>query len=451
MHESPPQREGCDVHLDRYTIEPDRSFDRCSRHRDVAELIRHANNQQVGRWLRCEDEASNGFGVDVPIGIALGRRVDRTPETLRFWERFVFEAGHHLARGDLRCRHESDRGLGVGTLQHLRLRTADHVEQQQRVGVSSADLGSPGVALLTDPKIRNDLPTLLRQAGLVEARGNEAIEHRCGRQHLRHGHNARAADPDDQQRRLLHSFGFGWCIAHAVGRAGGVGNDRVVGVDLDGHEGRAISAQTTQVEVAGLLVNLRFAPKGRLDRVHAHAVRHLAAMTAAFADRLVDHHSGRWGLQGASLATAPEIGCASLVVDQGSHTGNISELPLHGIEFSPVDHPTTGSEVRVRVVLVDIVGNHDGRHHALGVEPASQLGHRHLTGGVLTAGHGYDAVVEQLERDVGVGCDRLTYRERTTVEEGSIAQVLKPMRVAHERRGANPLRPFATHLREPDG
>ncbi len=198
-------------------------------------------------------------------------------------------------------------------------------------------------------------------------------------------------------------------------------------------------------------MDLGLAAERGVDGVHAHAVGDLAAVPAALADRLVDHHPRGRRLDATPLAVAAQVGGAALVVDQGRHAGHLPQLELHRLEFIPVDHARIRRPRRRSRVLAGVIGDDDGAPHTLGLEPARQLRHRHLAGGVLAAGHGDGPVVEDLVGDVGAGRDGLADGERAGMEEGAVAQVLEEVLIAHERSGADPLRAFGAHVGEAFG
>ena len=107
---------------------------------------------------------------------------------------------------------------------------------------------------------------------------------------------------------------------------------------FDGDEARAEALQAGVVLVAGVLVDAALAAELGLDRLHAQAVALHAAVAAAFADQLVDHHAlGRVDHR-AALAAAPLLGGAGLVVDQDRAAFDLAQLALHRVELVAVVH-----------------------------------------------------------------------------------------------------------------
>ena len=97
-------------------------------------------------------------------------------------------------------------------------------------------------------------------------------------------------------------------------------------------------------------------------------------------------------------------------------------------------------------VLGGVVGGDGDVLDALGHQHLGHLGHRAQTGGVLAAGHRDGCVVEDLERHRRARGDGCLDRELAAVEVGAIAHVLEEVGVFDERRRADPLGAFATHL-----
>ena len=80
-----------------------------------------------------------------------------------------------------------------------------------------------------------------------------------------------------------------------------------------------------------------------------------------------------------------------------------------------------------------------------------ELGHGHQAIGLLTAGHRHCRVVEDLEGHMRARGAGLSYRQRTAVREGAVTDVLEDMIDIGEKRRADPVGAFATHLRYAGG
>ena len=76
------------------------------------------------------------------------------------------------------------------------------VERQEQVGLLAEPVRARGGAA-REAQVADDRAGLLRQPDLVEAAHVIAVEHRGGAEHLRHRHDAGAADPGDAQRELV--------------------------------------------------------------------------------------------------------------------------------------------------------------------------------------------------------------------------------------------------------
>src|SRR5262249_58539143 len=100
---------------------------------------------------------------------------------------------------------------------------------------------------------------------------------------------------------------------------------------MHGDERRAEALEAGIVLVAARLVDGAFAPELGLQRLHRHAVRLHAAVAAAFAHQLVDHHALVRIRIGAALAAAAFLRGAGLVVDErrDARDGGPPGLPLH--------------------------------------------------------------------------------------------------------------------------
>ena len=179
------------------------------------------------------------------------------------------------------------------------------------------------------------------------------------------------------------------------------------------HERRAVAFQAGEVLIARLLMNACFLAEFRLHREHAQAVGHLGAVSAAFADALVDDHSEGRSLNLAAAAFLAQVGGAFLIVDEGSGAFDLTQLPLH------IHHIGAGAKLHIRRpvgfgrVFLDVVGHHYRAAHSLCSQKHREVGHRSLACGRLPARHGHHAVVENLEGDVHARSHSLANGERS--------------------------------------
>jgi hypothetical protein len=211
------------------------------------------------------------------------------------------------------------------------------------------------------------------------------------------GHDARAAHaghddvvraPDDRQHRLGQ-------VADIHGSRRGLADP----APLDRHEGGAEALHAGIVLVAGRLVDGALAAQFRLDRHDGDAVRLHAAIAAALADVGVDEHALVRVGELSALPPPPLLGRAGLDVDDGRHTLDVSEFPLHLGQFCPFVHVGPAREgVRVHVFL--LVVDHGDMAHAHRLQFAHDLGRLEVAVVVLAARHGDGVVEEDLVGDV---------------------------------------------------
>ncbi|MPM95375.1 hypothetical protein SDC9_142529 [bioreactor metagenome] len=164
---------------------------------------------------------------------------------------------------------------------------------------------------------------LLCQAGHVEHGDALAVEMGRHADQRADGHDPGAANPGYHD--AVGAFGGG---QRRVGQ--GV-EARFVGLQcltlahlatFDSDEAWTEAVQAGVVLVAGRLIDAPLAPEFGFHRQDGHAVGLGAAVAAALAYRLIDEDPPCRIGEGATLAPAPLLGCAGLVVDQcGDATG----------------------------------------------------------------------------------------------------------------------------------
>ena len=156
----------------------------------------------------------------------------------------------------------------------------------------SSSRAAPSGRAGADAQVRHDRSALLGHAGLVDARHLQPVEVGRGREHLADGDDAGATDAGDEERRAVGPTGLGQ-RRRLGARPSTVPPSPPCVAWGDGHERRAVTLDAAHVEVARVLVDARLAAERRVHRVHAQAVRDVAAVAAALAHRLVDHHARR--------------------------------------------------------------------------------------------------------------------------------------------------------------
>ena len=169
------------------------------------------------------------------------------------------------------------------------------------------------------------------------------------------------------------------------------------------------------------------------------------AITACLTHALVDHHPERRRGEDAALAIAALLCRALLIVDVNGDAVDGAQLLLSLDDRVAVHDLNTAGQADA-AVLRGVVGGDGDVLDTLSHQHLGHLRHRPQTGGILTTGHRHGRVVEDLERHGGAGGDRGLDGKLPTVEVGAIAHVLEEVGVFDERRGADPLSAFATHL-----
>ena len=175
---------------------------------------------------------------------------------------------------------------------------------------TSADSGSARSVAVDRRRRRSDVgdhrPALLRQAGLLQAGGAEAVEVR--------GHLEDLRDRDDARCRRRRASAATRSPPSRRRGSGSVGG-RLRGPGLaslpsrgDQQERRAVALQAGEVLIARGLVDLGLATELRLDGPNRQAGRLLAAVAAALADALVDPDPLRGDRELAALAQPALLG-----------------------------------------------------------------------------------------------------------------------------------------------
>ena len=309
--------------------------------------------------------------------------------------------------------------LGVGGCQQI--------EGQNTVGTAGGEPVGRIQLACGESQVRHDGSGLLAQADLVEA-FDVVAGTQCRRgEHLIHRDDAGTADSGQEDV-------VGGCdgLDVKVGQHRGFGRRRcarlLARLYLDGDERRAVAVKTAVVGVAGGLVDPRLAAVLGVHRLYRQAVGLDAAVSAAFADRLVDDHPGVAGGQRAALTLPACVGRAVLVVDQHGHTLDVAQTSLRLVEAVAVPDDGALGE-RTLVVPLRFVGADDDLLDTFGREFVGQLRDCERALGVLGAGHRHDLVVEQFVGDVHAGRDTRLDGELSGVEEGSVTDVLEQVRL----------------------
>ena len=215
---------------------------------------------------------------------------------------------------------------------------------------------------------------------------------------------------------------------------------------MHGDEARAEALDAGEILVAGVLVDLALAPQFGFQRQHGEAVGLLTAVAATLADRRVDEGALGRVFHLAALAPATLLGGAGLVVDDHRDALELTQLTLHGIQFTAVVEAGDRREGIAARVLVRLVADQGDALDALVEDLPAELVDAQLAVDRLATGHGHGIVVENLVGDVHTGRDGGAHRQAAGVEVGAVTEVLEHVRGVGERRLADPVDALAAHL-----
>ncbi len=215
---------------------------------------------------------------------------------------------------------------------------------------------------------------------------------------------------------------------------------------MHGDEARAEALDAGEILVAGVLVDLALAPQFGFQRQHGEAVGLLTAVAATLADRRVDEGALGRVFHLAALAPATLLGGAGLVVDDHRDALELTQLTLHGIQFTAVVEAGDRREGIAARVLVRLVADQGDALDALVEDLPAELVDAQLAVDRLATGHGHGIVVENLVGDVDTCCDGGAHRQAAGVEVGAVTEVLEHVRGVGERRLADPVDTLAAHL-----
>ena len=171
------------------------------------------------------------------------------------------------------------------------------------------------------------------------------------------------------------------------------------------------------------------------------------AISAAFTDAGIDRDALLRRLNEAAFTKSTFFGRTAVIVDHDRHAFN-------GGKFSTeirnvVSMANRGNRIKGDAfVALGFRRRDDHLSNTFECKPPCESRNLKTTWWGLTSGHRHCSVVEELVGHIEIGRDRCSNGERARVEEGSIAQVLHEVSLAHEWSSTNPLRAFSTHLGE---
>ncbi len=441
---------GASVELHRNAVELDRTQQGFGGDREQAPFGGEAEKQEVGGDRVAQKLARKFRGLQGQHRL-IPRRGAQRIEEFPGREPQIGIAGEG-PRGNLGAVDDASRASAADGGRRSRTRSDHEIATEKEIGAAVGDARcAEPFGILADLDEGEDGTALLGETDHVERRHRLALEMGGHGEQGGQGHDARTADPRDDDAIGARAVGTGR-FAEIFERWSAPLHPAPRHRPLDGHETRTEAAQAGIVRVAGALIDAALAAEGRLEREHGDAVRLRAAVAAALADAGVDHHPLRALRRLAPLATAPELGGAGLVVDDGRHAGCALKAPLHLEQFLAGMDPGVARPFGTDRIFSGLVRHHRDLDHPLGLEQAGDAGHGERADlHLLAAGHGDRVVVEDLEGDVGARSDRGAHGQGTGVEEGAVADVLEDVPPLHEGRLAEPGGALATHLGEGRG
>ena len=292
----------------------------------------------------------------------------------------------------------------------------------------------------------------LRKPGKVEHRNALAFKMRRHAQQRANGDDAGAADAGDEYvvgRRQLGNDRIGQPGQQLAARRSRGLAFRFAAIDC--HKARAEALEATEILVAIGLVDLPLASEIGLQRLDRNAVGFGRTVAAAFADEIVDEHAlRRIGIKAALAATAL-FGRASLVIDHHREALDLAQFALDLIEIVAMAHAGSRREPLNADVFLRLVGNDDDARRPFGGDLPGNQRHRERPIVRLAAGH-RDGIVEQdLVGDVDACRPGSADGKQARMKIGPIAQILKDVAFAGERRLPDPRRALAAHLGDERG
>ena len=130
---------------------------------------------------------------------------------------------------------------------------------------------------------------------------------------------------------------------------------------LDGDEAGAEALQAAGVLVAGALVDDALAAELGFQRLDRQAIALDAAVAAALAHQVVDHHAHGRVDHGAALAAAALLGGAGLVVDDDRGALDLAQFALDAVELVAMQHLHARRQLGVGVLLRLVGDDHLAR------------------------------------------------------------------------------------------
>ena len=249
--------------------------------------------------------------------------------------------------------------------------------------------------------MHGDGSALLSKARHIDDAGALAFEMRRHAENGADGDDAGTANAGDDhgigpvERRMRRLGRTG--ESADIGRRLALGLPPLAAVDRD--EARAKAFDAGEILVARILVDGALAAEFGLDRLDGDAVGLHAAIAAALADQLVDHHPHIRIGKCAALAAAALLGRTGLFVDEDGDALGLGKIALHAVEIVAMgDARARGKGARGK--FLRLIGDDRDALGSLGFDRLRHLGNAHAAIERLPAGHGDGVIIEQLEGDV---------------------------------------------------
>src|SRR5258708_11540150 len=162
---------------------------------------------------------------------------------------------------------------------------------------------------------------------------------------------------------------------------------------MDRDKTRTKSLDAGIVLVAIRLVDLPFAAEFSFERLHRNAIRGLRAITAAFADEVVDEDALRRIRIKSPLAAAAFFGGAGLIVDQNGQALDVAQFALNLVQFPAMMNCRSRREIILPWIFAGIVRDDGDALGAFGPDLMGDLRDGQTALGGLCPRHGDGIVV----------------------------------------------------------
>ena len=171
----------------------------------------------------------------------------------------------------------------------------------------------------------------------------------------------------------------------------------------------------------------------RLEGLDRDAIRSPRAVSAAFADAIVDEHAPRGLGQRPPFAPATFFVRTDLIVDKHGDAGDFPQLLLDRHEVGAWAHDDAGRQVGCAGVAARILGYDHRARDALGGQLSRDLRDSEAAFRRLAAGHSHGVIEKQLVGEVRSHGDGPAHGQGAGVIIGPVAQIDEDVPLAGER------------------